>query len=145
MCITSPYLLPVIHKVTLQFQRGVRTYFRSMCLPFLFNVFSCFRSVIHRVSCTQTNILRTKISIHFGSLWNSVLFQVLSCSYPVFTTFKVMPPKKTKTKPKTNEVLVVNKRLSRRKLKMKQTNSTMERIGSHLWHKHFLTATDDYI
>ena len=27
-------------------------------LPFLFNVFSCFRSVIHRVSCTQTNILQ---------------------------------------------------------------------------------------
>ena len=48
----------------------LRTYFRSMCLPFLFNVFSCFRSVIHRVSCTQTNILPTRIKITFRSSWN---------------------------------------------------------------------------
>jgi len=36
--------------------RGVKTYFRSTCLSFLLNMFSCFRSVnvIHLVSCTQS-------------------------------------------------------------------------------------------
>ena len=35
---------------------------------FLFNVFSYFRSVIHRVSYIQTNILRIRIQIIFRSL-----------------------------------------------------------------------------
>jgi hypothetical protein len=41
-----------------------KTYSRSTRLPFLLNMFSCFRSVnvIHRVSCTQTNILSVQLS-----------------------------------------------------------------------------------
>ena len=53
---------------------------------FLFNLFSYFRSVNHRVSYTQTNILRIWIQIIFRSLWNSVLFHAHPCSYPFFTT-----------------------------------------------------------
>ena len=66
--------------------RGVKTYFRSTCLPFLFNVFSCFRSIIHRGSCTQTNILCTRIKMIVRSLWNSVLYYVLPWSSPLFAT-----------------------------------------------------------
>ena len=66
--------------------RGVKTYFRSTCLPFLFNVFSCFRSFIHRVSCTQTNILCTRINIIFSFI---VKFSFILCSsvlIPLFPT-----------------------------------------------------------
>jgi hypothetical protein len=50
---------------------------------FSFNVFSCYRSVLHRVSWTQTNILRTRIQI---IIFRSVLFPVLPCSHPLFNT-----------------------------------------------------------
>ena len=48
---------------------GVKTYFRSMCLPFLLYMFSCFGSVIHRVSyilymhAHRRNILRLRINM----------------------------------------------------------------------------------
>ena len=51
------------------------------CLPFLFNVFRAF-------SCPLFTVFRqgTRIKIIFRSSWNSVLFYVLSCSFPLFTT-----------------------------------------------------------
>ena len=67
----------------------VKTYFLSTCLPFLSNVFPCFRSANHRVSCTQTNILLTRRKSIFRSSWNSVLFHVIPCSYPLLTTLVI--------------------------------------------------------
>jgi len=66
---------------------GGKDLFSLNVFALLCNVFSWVRSVIHRVSCTQTNILRTRINKYFSFIVKfSLISRFFGAHIPLFTT-----------------------------------------------------------